>query len=176
MNASDAAQLAFLARGIERCRRCRLWRSRTHAVPGEAPGRKEDEQGKPFVGAAGKYLDALLEAGGLDRDALFITSCVKCRPPHNRNPRPGELAACRANWLVKQIELVSPRLIVLLGAVATATLLECRPTLKDMHGQVFELHGRRYFVTYHPASAMRFPIPARAIQADFRRLKALANS
>jgi len=176
-------RLRSLAHGIQRCRRCALHRTRTHAVPGEgpvdarvffigeAPGRREDEAARPFVGAAGEYLNARLTALGLARDTAFITSCVKCRPPNNRNPRAGEVATCRDRWLRPQLELVSPRLIVLLGTTAAAAFIERAPTLKDLHGRVREFDGRRWFVTYHPAAAMRFPRIDRAVREDFRTLK-----
>lgn len=181
-------RLDRLARGIRRCRRCRLHRNRTHAVPGEgpadaawclvgeAPGRREDEQGRPFAGAAGRYLDALLSAHGLARDMFFITSCVKCRPPGNRNPRGDELDVCGRVWLERQVHALSPSLVILMGAVAASRFVDDRPVLKSLHGRVYEIDGRRYFVTYHPAAAMRFPAADRGMHADFRKLAGLRRS
>src|ERR687893_518418 len=118
-------ELAAQARG---CTLCPLWESRTLAVPGdgkftakvmiigEAPGKEEDETGKPFVGAAGRFLNKVLEGTGLDRSDFFITNTVKCRPPKNRTPRTLEVKTCTSNYLFEQIELIDPRLVMLLGA------------------------------------------------------------
>ena len=128
--AAKAVGLEALAAQIRVCTKCPLCQSRTLAVPGdgktsarvmligEAPGREEDETGHPFVGAAGRFLDHVLEGTGINRDDLFITNIVKCRPPNNRTPRAGEVETCTSNYLFEQIELINPALIMLLGGVA----------------------------------------------------------
>lgn len=133
--ANPHKELDRLAAGIRRCVKCRLCRERTHAVPGEgpagaavfflgeAPGRNEDAAGRPFVGLAGRTLNRLLALAGLNRPDVFITSCVKCRPPHNRLPRADELTICKQAWLLEQVRLVNPRIVVLLGATAIRQLL-----------------------------------------------------
>src|SRR5690349_17576410 len=127
--------LTSLAKQIRECVKCPLCESRTHAVPGdgkatakvmiigEGPGRDEDATGHPFVGASGQFLNHVLEGTGLSRDDFFITNVVKCRPPHNRTPRKLEVDTCTSNYLFKQIELIDPRIIMLLGAVAAKKVL-----------------------------------------------------
>lgn len=182
MPKSARQRLDSIHHGIQRCRKCRLHESRTHAVPGEgpadarcmfigeAPGAREDQQGRPFVGMSGKFLDEVLADVGLDRDAIYITSVIKCRPPDNRNPRADELETCIGTWLWDQIELVDPEIIVILGGVAFAALFDERAKLRDVHGQVRERDGREWVITYHPASAMRFPEPEQRTREDFRKL------
>src|SRR5437868_1209620 len=135
MSDDSSAKLEALAKKIRRCTKCPLCESRTNAVPGdgsydaklmvigEAPGRQEDEVGRPFVGSAGKYLDQVLAGSGIDRSELFITNIVKCRPPKNRVPKPLEIQTCTTNYLFKQIELIQPKLIFLLGGTALKTML-----------------------------------------------------
>ena len=175
-------KLDSIHRGIQRCLKCRLHESREHAVPGEgpgdarcmfigeAPGAREDECGRPFVGMAGDFLDELLDDVGIDRESLCITSVIKCRPPGNRNPRADELGTCIPAWLCDQIEVIDPEIIVILGGVAFKALFDESAPLKDVHGQVRERDGRRWLITYHPASAMRFPDPKQRIYEDFRKL------
>jgi DNA polymerase len=178
------AALKEIARRIRRCRRCPLWETRRNAVPGEgpvnadvffvgqAPGRREDLLGKPFVGAAGKFLDGLLEMAALPRERVFITSVLKCFPPSNRPPRQGEMRACR-KWLLEQIGAVSPRVIVLLGNSAIRQLLGGGSAGK-LHGKLIK-RERAYFVTFHPAAGMRFPPVGRKMRGDFKRLGLLWN-
>lgn len=116
---------------------------------GEAPGAQEDLQGRPFVGRAGAVLDRALSQAGLQRDRLFITNVVKCRPPSNRRPLQGEIRACRS-YLEAQIELVRPRVVCLLGNVPTQALLGMQG-VTALHGQVIEGH----LVTFHPAAVLR---------------------
>jgi DNA polymerase len=173
-----------LERRMRRCRKCPLKDHRTRVVPGEgpvdaevmlvgeAPGKNEDEAGLPFVGQAGDYLDGLLEAIGLDRDHVFVTSAIKCRPPRNRPPHVGEIEACRS-WLEAQIELVDPSIVVLMGSAAARQMLDERGKMTDLHGQVRERDGRTYLLTYHPAAGMRFPDLDVQFRADFAVLKRL---
>lgn len=177
--------LDSLRRGAFRCRRCRLHRSRTHAVPGEgaadagvvlvgeAPGREEDEAARPFVGDAGRYLDELLERAGLFRERVFLTSVVKCRPPGNRVPRADELAACVPSWLDPQLAAIRPELVVLLGRVAIRGVLGKDRSVESAHGSVVELDDRRCVLTAHPAAGMRFPSVDAMMQDDMRRLREL---
>jgi DNA polymerase len=127
MSVQRMQALAELDGGIRRCVKCPLHQSRTHAVPGEgppqaasmlvgeAPGEVEDRRGRPFVGPSGRFLTRLLEQNGLSRDDVFMTNSVKCRPPNNRFPHVKELETCKRHWLLRQIELIDPKLIVLLG-------------------------------------------------------------
>ncbi|HUT74512.1 MAG TPA: uracil-DNA glycosylase [Armatimonadota bacterium] len=178
-------QLNAVARSVRRCRRCRLWRSRARAVPGEgaararivfigeAPGRAEDESGRPFQGMAGREFDQLLRRAGLRREDIFVTGVNKCRPPGNRRPRRDEMDACRRAHLDRQLAAIAPRLVVLMGGVAVEAMLG-RPRLRGVLGRVVERDGRRYFVTYHPAAAMRFPAAGRSARRHFARLPAVS--
>lgn len=136
---------------------------------GEAPGAREDEEGRPFCGAAGDYLDNLLEQVGLDRDSIFITSVVKCRPSDNREPHRGEAETCTELHLERQIELIAPRIVVLLGRVAARYVLGETGRLSDVHGELRKQDDRGWLLTYHPAAAMRFPEPGERIREDFRK-------
>ena len=124
---------------------------------GEGPGAEEDERGEPFVGQAGKLLDNMLAAIALQRGKnVYIANVVKCRPPSNRNPEPGEAQACEP-YLTRQIELIRPRLIVALGKVAASNLLGIDATLGSMRGRVHHYRGTPLVVTYHPAYLLRTP-------------------
>jgi uracil-DNA glycosylase family 4 len=174
-----------LDEGIRRCVKCPLHASRTHAVPGEgpvpgdvfilgeAPGGKEDQWGRPFVGPSGMLLEHSLATAGLTRQDVYITSCVKCRPPNNRTPHTDELDTCQAAWLNRQIELVNPQVIVLLGRVAIQQILQDERSLRKIHGEVIERDGRRYLLTYHPAVAFHVPETKDRMKEDMARLKEL---
>jgi len=177
--------MSQLAAGIRVCVKCPLHKSRTHAVPGEgpipadifilgeAPGGKEDRLGRPFVGPSGMILVRLLETAGLSREDVYITSCVKCRPPNNRTPHTNELDTCQAAWLNEQIDLVDPKIIVLLGKVAMRQLLKDERSLRQIHGEVIQRDSRRYLLTYHPAVAFRVPETRESMEEDMARLKLL---
>ncbi|MFC1873156.1 uracil-DNA glycosylase [Chloroflexota bacterium] len=153
-----------LNRQIELCRECDIAAGRTRVVPGEgaadadimfigeAPGYHEDQHGRPFVGAAGKFLDELLAAIGLDRTKVYIANIVKCRPPSNRDPQPGEIANCR-KWLESQIENIRPRMIVTLGRFSMARYFPGK-TISKIHGTWEKRDGIVYFAMYHPAAAL----------------------
>src|SRR5262249_15241942 len=155
------ATMERLAKQIIVCTKCPLHESRTHAVPGdgksdakvmligEAPGRQEDEQGHPFVGAAGKFLDQVLDGTKLDRNDLFITNTVKCRPPKNRPPKGPEIEICTSNYLFHQIELIDPKLIMVLGGIAAKAVLGIK-NVSESRGKVIRKDGRKYIVAYHP--------------------------
>lgn len=159
-----------LQQQVQRCTRCDLHHGRQQAVLGtgsrtarwlfigEAPGAEEDKQGEPFVGAAGVLLNAMLSALGLRRDEVYITNVVKCRPPGNRDPATLEIASC-TSYLHRQIELVSPGVIVLLGRIAAHTLLQTHQPLASLRAQLYHYgeHGIPMVATYHPASLLRSP-------------------
>lgn len=150
------------------CTRCALAKSRTNTVfgvgdrnadwliVGEAPGAEEDRLGEPFVGRAGKLLDEMLRALGQSRETVFIANILKCRPPHNRDPKNDEAAACRG-YLDRQIELVRPRIILAVGRIAAQNLLGCQDPVGRMRGRVHSIHGIPLIVTYHPAYLLRSP-------------------
>jgi uracil-DNA glycosylase family 4 len=156
------------AKAIASCTRCPLYATATKPVPGqgnpnagmmvvgEAPGATEDEQGLAFVGAAGQLLTKILAAVNLSRDDVFICNVLKHRPPGNRNPLPEEVKAC-SPFLVKQIELVQPKVILALGTFAAQTLLETKLAISKLRGQLHRYYGVPLIVTYHPAALLRNP-------------------
>lgn len=166
------------------CQRCPLAQSRTQAVPGvgpatallviigEAPGYREDTQGEPFVGSAGKLLTKLLEQTGIKRESVFITNVVKCRPPENRQPTQSERKSCYS-YLIRQLEHIQPKVIALVGRVPTETLLETRGSMGALHGKPFERDGRTFFVMYHPAAGLYNQTLVPIMEEDMRRLKKL---
>jgi uracil-DNA glycosylase len=153
----------------------------THLVPGEgaadarvvlvgeAPGGREDATGRPFVGAAGKLLDLLLEEAGLARSAVFITNVVKARPPGNRDPRADEVAHHRP-WLDAQLQVIAPEVVVPLGRHAMGHFLS-GPTITEAHGQVVEADGRRVLPWFHPAAALHNQRLRETLFADARALR-----
>ena len=167
---------------IRACSACPLHATRTQAVPGsgpatarilalgEAPGEREDLQGEPFVGAAGKLLTRLLEEAGLSRADIFITNTVKCRPPGNRDPLPDEVSAC-AHFLDAQLEIIRPDVILLLGRHAVARVLPGMPGISHIHGELVERNGRRYVPLYHPAAALYNGSLLSTLQADMQKLR-----
>ena len=164
-----------LADAVSQCTRCKLYSTRTQGVlgvgdrnadwlfVGEAPGADEDRMGEPFVGQAGKLLDAMLAAIGLARgENVYIANVLKSRPPGNRNPEPDEVAACRP-YLLAQIELIQPKLIVALGRFAAQSLLETDEAIGRLRGRVHRFQNVPLVVTYHPAYLLRnLPDKARA--------------
>ncbi len=162
---------------VKACTRCRLHASRTQTVfgvgsrsarwlfVGEAPGADEDRQGEPFVGRAGQLLNAMLFALGLKREDVYIANVLKCRPPDNRDPQDDEAAACEP-FLVRQIELIRPRLIVALGRHAAHSLLRTDQPLGRLRGQKLGYHGTPLIVTYHPAYLLRSPLEKRKAWDD----------
>ncbi|HEY7108269.1 MAG TPA: uracil-DNA glycosylase [Nitrososphaeraceae archaeon] len=150
---------------ITDCRLCKLHKARTNPVPGEgdsaatimlvgeAPGRKEDELGKPFVGSAGKILDEVLVKAGIDRSKIFITNIVKCRPPDNRVPELDETTACITNYLQRQIHIIRPRVICIMGSSALGSLLGMKSILVN-RGKTVYRNNIPYFLTIHPAATI----------------------
>lgn len=175
--------LAQVALEVANCQRCALHHSRKKAVPGEGPinpeilfigegpGFHENEQGRPFVGAAGNFLVELLQSIGMKREEVFIGNVVKCRPPNNRDPLPEELTACN-EYLERQIQAINPQVIVTLGRYSMARFL---PTVKisEVHGQVFFIRGRPIVPMYHPAAALHQPSLKSVVEQDFARLPEL---
>jgi uracil-DNA glycosylase family 4 len=177
-----ARRLDELAAQIRVCTKCPLHESRTLAVPGdgkysakvmiigEAPGKEEDETGKPFVGSAGRYLDHVLEGTGLDREDFFISNTVKCRPPKNRTPKSIEVGTCTANYLFEQVELINPKLVMLLGGVAVKAVLGVK-SVNEVRGRVVEHDGRRFIAGYHPAVRFYREDLGEKVKEDFALLK-----
>lgn len=175
------SKLTELANKIKVCKKCRLWKNRINAVPGEgnlkakimfvgeSPGRKEDETGKPFIGMAGVFLDQLFKKYKIKRKDVFITSVIKCRPPKNRNPKPDEIKVCK-NYLTKQIKLIKPKAIVLLGNIALKTLLD-KKKMTEVHGKIFIKNKIKYIPTFHPAAGMRFSRLRKLIDDDFKKIR-----
>jgi len=166
--AAKLDSLKEIADVVGGCRRCQLYATATNPVPGvgnpdadfmcvgEAPGANEDQQGEPFVGQAGQLLNKILAAIDLRREDVFIANVLKHRPPGNRNPLPDEVVAC-SPYLVRQIELVRPKVILALGTFAAQTLLETKLTIGKLRGQVHRYYGVPLIVTYHPAALLRNP-------------------
>lgn len=177
---------ALLA-GIVDCRACDLCKQRRQVVPGvgdrnpdwlfigEGPGAEEDARGEPFVGQAGRLLDAMLDALGMTRsNKVYIANAVKCRPPNNRTPEAAEMAACRP-WLERQIALLKPKVIVLLGKAAAHTILGNDGALAGMRGKRLEYAGIPVAVTYHPAYLLRNPFDKGKAWEDLLFARRLLN-
>lgn len=178
-----AEELEDLARQASTCTACRLSETRTHVVfgdgsseadvmfVGEGPGRNEDLQGVPFVGAAGQLLNRLLTEVGLERSNAYIANVVKCRPPGNRDPRPDEIAACKG-YLADQIRLIDPAVVMTLGNFATKLLLKEERGITRLRGRAFPWWNRIVIPTFHPAAALRGrPSVLAAMQEDFALMK-----
>ena len=177
------SELESLVAEVSRCTRCLLHRGRTKAVPGagpenadimfigEAPGFHEDQQGLPFVGAAGSFLDELLESIDLKRDQVYITNVIKCRPPGNRDPLPEEVEACKS-YLDRQIELIQPKLVVTLGRFSMARAFP-KARISRIHGQPLKISGVIYYPMYHPAAALHQPSLRPIVEEDMRRIPEL---
>jgi DNA polymerase len=138
---------------------------------GEGPGFHEDKQGRPFVGAAGQFLEELLASIGLKREQVFITNVVKCRPPANRDPEPDEIDACRA-YLDRQIELIQPKMVVTLGRFSMARYFP-NAKISQIHGKPKKMDGVIYYPMYHPAAALHQPSLRRTVQEDMKRIPQL---
>jgi len=172
--------LEAIAKQVAVCDNCMLHHSRKNAVPGtgpadceimfigEGPGFHENEKGLPFVGAAGKFLDELLEKAGLSREKVFITNVVKCRPPKNRDPQPEELAAC-SDYLDRQIAAIDPLVIVTLGRFSMAKYIP-GAKISDIHGEPKWVHSRLIVPMYHPAAALHQPKWRPTLLDDFSKL------
>ncbi len=174
------SELEKLNQEIRDCRRCELYQSRASAVPGEgpedaeilfvgeAPGWHEDRQGRPFVGAAGRYLEELLASINLTREQVYITNVLKSRPPNNRDPRSEEIEACKP-FLERQIALMKPKLVVTLGRFSLMHFLP-NAKISRVHGQPRRVRDFLCYPMYHPAAALHQPKYRQAIEEDMRRI------
>lgn len=167
---------------ISGCAKCSLSRTRTNFVfgdgntnadlvfVGEAPGHEEDLQGKPFVGAAGQLLTKIIEAIKLGRSQVYICNILKCRPPGNRNPTPQEIELCEP-YLIKQLELIKPKVICALGTFAAQTLLKSTTPISKMRGQIYYYHNIKLVPTFHPAALLRNPAWKRQTWEDVQLVR-----
>lgn len=182
--ADVATELGAIADEIRVCTKCELCKMRTKAVPGdgpadatimfigEAPGFHEDQRGIPFVGAAGQLLNDLLASVGVERNQVFITNLVKCRPPGNRDPLPDEIETCTSTYLDRQIALINPRMIVAVGRHSMARFFPGERIMK-IHGQPKRADGRIYFPMVHPAAALHQPAFMEHVKEDIKKIPAL---
>ena len=175
--------LAQIDREVSNCTDCPLHQNRSRAVPGEgpenaeimligeAPGFNEDKQGRPFVGAAGQFLEKLLASANLSREDVYITNTVKCRPLNNRDPLPVEMAACR-KYLDRQIAAIAPKVIVTLGRHSLTSFLP-KETITKARGRPRSVNGMTLFPMYHPAAALHQQSLREVIEADIKKLPTL---
>ncbi len=175
--------LSELYKEIAVCQRCQLGKYRTKAVPGEgsenaellfigeAPGWHEDQQGRPFVGPAGQYLEQLLASIDLRREQVYIANVIKCRPMGNRDPLPAEILACRS-WLEQQIELIRPKMVVTLGRYSMAMFFPGK-SISKIHGTAQKRDNIIYYAMYHPAAALHQQSLRRAIEEDMLKIPSL---
>ena len=182
MNPEEVLQQ--ISQEVSTCTKCQLHHSRKKAVPGEGPadsdimfigegpGFHENEQGRPFVGAAGKFLEELLSDIGLSREEVFIANVVKCRPPGNRDPQPEEVETCTSNYLDRQIAAINPKVIVTLGRFSM-NLLMPDSKISQVHGRAVKINGRLVVPMYHPAAALHQGSLRPVIKNDFSQLPQL---
>jgi uracil-DNA glycosylase family 4 len=177
-----AGSLAALRGAIGDCQRCKLAPHRTHLVfgvghpaarlmfVGEGPGADEDAQGEPFVGRAGQLLTEIITKGmRLRREDVYIANVIKCRPPGNRNPEPDEVEACEP-FLLRQVELIGPDVVVALGKFAAQTLLRTKTPITQLRGRWFDYHGIKLMPTFHPAYLLRNPAEKRVVWQDIQEV------
>ena len=179
---SSNTDLDSFYKSICRCQECPLGKTRNNFVfgvgnpqadivfVGEAPGEKEDQLGIPFVGRAGKLLDKILLAINVSRDDIYICNVIKCRPPNNRDPLPEEVEKCEP-YLVHQLQIIKPKLIVALGRVSACTILKTKEPLKDLRNKIFKYAGIDLLVTYHPAAILRNPNFKKPTWDDFKSIR-----
>jgi uracil-DNA glycosylase len=179
---AGARSLDMLREAIGDCRRCKLAPHRTHLVfgvgnpsarlvfVGEAPGRDEDLKGEPFVGRAGQLLTEIITKGmQLRREDVYICNVIKCRPPENRNPEPDEVGSCEP-FLVRQLALIRPEVIVALGKFAVQALLRNKAPISQLRGRWFDYHGVKLMPTFHPAYLLRNPADKRLVWEDIQKV------
>ena len=178
-----SSSLDKLHKEVRSCTNCGLHATRTQAVPGigpcpadimivgEAPGFNEDRQGEPFVGAAGKLLDTLLARIGLSRSDVYITNVLKCRPPQNRDPMPNEAEAC-SPYLRRQLDLVQPKVVLILGRHALERLMPGQGSISRIHGSLVKRGDVAYVPLFHPAAALHNGALVADLEHDFDRVKA----
>jgi uracil-DNA glycosylase family 4 len=183
MRGNRMSSLNELNQQIAQCRQCEIAKFRTKVVPGEgaedadimfigeAPGFHEDQQGLPFVGQAGQFLDRLLASIGLNRQQVFIANVIKCRPTNNRDPLPTEINNCR-HWLDRQIEIIKPKIIVTLGRYSMARYFPGK-TISKIHGMAQKKDNIIYFAMYHPAAALHQQSLRQTIEVDMKKIPGL---
>lgn len=184
---AELPSLDAIAQKVQKCTRCPLYSTAANGVPGEgnvnadlvcvgeAPGANEDATGRPFVGQAGQLLTKILAAIDLEREEVFIVNVLKHRPPGNRNPRPEEVEAC-SPYLIRQLELIKPKVIVAFGTFAAQTLLQTKTPLGQLRGLVHRYHGTPLVVTYHPAALLRNPAWKRPTWDDVKLARKILDS
>jgi DNA polymerase len=175
-------ELRKLEEQVKRCTKCELCNNRTNVVfgtgdpdadlmfVGEAPGYYEDEQGEPFVGKAGQLLTKIIESIGMKRSDVYIANILKCRPPENRNPNADEIVMCSPH-LIKQIEIIRPKIICALGTFAAQTLLDTKESIGKLRGEFFEYQSTKFLATYHPAYLLRNPNDKKKVWADIKKVR-----
>ncbi len=180
---THSGRLSEIEASIRTCTNCPLHLSRKHAVPGkgpadakimfigEAPGFHENEHGLPFVGAAGTFLDSMLESIAMQRAGVYITNIIKCRPPRNRDPEPQEMQACKG-YLEAQIGLIQPKVIITLGRFSMARYFP-EGRISVIHGQARMVDGQLIIPMYHPAAALHQPSLRKVVEEDFMQIPAL---
>jgi DNA polymerase len=184
VNKIDGDTLLKVREDLGDCKRCKLHKTRRNIVfadgnpkadlvfVGEGPGADEDAQGLPFVGRAGKLLTQMIEAMGLRRQDVYICNVVKCRPPENRLPEKDEISEC-SPFLLRQLDVISPKVIVCLGACAAQTLLETNRGISQFRGQWLDFRGRKLMATYHPAYLLRNPSAKGEVWKDLQKVMAV---
>ena len=182
-----ASSLGAIAEMVRTCTRCPLYATAINPVPGEgsataelmcigeAPGATEDETGRPFVGQAGKLLTDILRAINLSREEVFIANVMKHRPPGNRNPTPDEITAC-SPYLLRQVELIRPKVILALGTFAAQTLLDTKVAIGKLRGAMHWYHGTPLIATYHPAALLRNPGWKKPTREDVKLVRRILDS
>ena len=177
------SELSELHSAVSVCEKCGLCKGRTHAVPGEGPenaelmfigegpGFYEDQQGRPFVGPAGKFLEELLLSIGLQRSDVYITNVIKCRAPGNRDPLPTEIEAC-SGWLDRQIELIKPKMVVTLGRYSMARFFP-KQSISKVHGTAKKVGDQIVFAMYHPAAALHQQALRNTIMEDMKKIPSI---
>ena len=176
------AALKKLEEHVKECTKCELCKNRTNVVfgvgnpdadlmfVGEAPGYYEDVQGEPFVGKAGQLLTKIIESIGMKRGDVYIANILKCRPPDNRNPNANEIVTCSPH-LIRQIEIIRPKIICALGTFAAQTLLDTKETIGKLRGKFFEYQSTKFLATYHPAYLLRNPDDKKKVWADIKKVR-----
>ena len=182
-SASSGETLEAIRADIGDCQRCKLARNRTHIVygsgnpnadlvfVGEAPGFEEDQQGLPFVGAAGQLLTKIIESMGVKREDVYICNILKCRPPDNRNPEPDEVFSC-SPFLKRQIAAIQPKVVCCLGKFAAQTMLRSADSITRLRGRFHDIDGMRVIATFHPAYLLRSPEKKREVWEDMKQIRA----
>lgn len=184
---SKTDRLNKIEEGMQKCNSCAISKSRIHLVfgtgnpdarlmfIGEAPGRDEDLQGKPFVGRAGQLLTKIIESIGLKREEVYIANILKCRPPNNREPEPDEISSCE-QFLTLQIETIKPEIICALGRIAAQALLKTKAPISKLRGNFFSYQNIKFIPTFHPAYLLRNPDDKVVVWEDMKKIKKMLDN